>query len=652
MNKEKMRQYFIYGVLVCVFLIMHVYRIWELPYGIICDEMGMGYDAWCLSHFGTDRYQNSFPVYLINFSGGQSALYAYLCAPFVYFFGMNVTVFRIPAIICSAVTLIYGIKIITLIYGNNSKMKLLAFAIFDACPIFTMMFRTGLDCILMIGLSTMFLYYLLKAIDKQTIKSFAIAGIVAGITLYTYALSHFAMPVFLFISICYLIYIKKVNWKQTISFCLPLLFLAFPLILFHIVNMFDLDEFKLWIFTIPKLYRYRSDDISFEGIVRNIKYFFQYTLIYDGVKNISIKKYTTMYYISLPFIAIGAVDYMFSIFKSIKQRRYNYRTFIIIWLLAMFVVGISLGSDGPMAYRMNAVYTVYWILIVDGIKALYEIFKKYKVIFAKLFVGIVIVCYGLSFVSFAKYYFCDYTQDTYLLDWYNFKLNDPIDYLNEQGEDISNRTTYIGGMNFTYIFFLGSEEISPMEYNELVDDKPYTLWLWTQSYKNYRFDFPEEIDPTGNYIVPETCLDYIELYEQYGFEGTHVGQYYVFTNPWLEYDGDNVEAIISWDHGVDESGHVILDEGDVSVISGWALDGTYGKAWDDIIVEVDGEYYVANKMEREDVATIMGNQDLILCGFHVTIDTTKIDVAQMVRVIYINYNEKSCYVQVLPLSAT
>ena len=107
MQKEKVKEYSIWGILIFVCIIMHVYRIGDLPYGIQCDEMGMGYDAWCLANYGTDRYLNSFPVYLINFSGGQSALYAYLCAPFVYFFGFSATVFRIPIVICSFVTIFF-----------------------------------------------------------------------------------------------------------------------------------------------------------------------------------------------------------------------------------------------------------------------------------------------------------------------------------------------------------------------------------------------------------------------------------------------------------------------------------------------------------------------------------------------------------------
>lgn len=647
MRIEKVNKYIIWVMMIALFLLMHVYRIGDLPYGIQCDEMGMGYDAWCLANFGTDRYQNSFPVYLINFSGGQSALYAYLCAPFVYFWGFSATVFRIPAIICSIATAFFILKIIEMIYPQNKKIKLFVFFLYTIFPIFTMIFRTGLDCILMLGGSTAFIYSLIRATNKQRYRDFLIAGIVGGITLYTYALSHLVLPLFLLFAVGYLLYLKKIQWKQLFAFGVPLFILAFPLILFHIINMFDLEEIQLGFLTIPKLYRYRSDDISMQDIKNNIGLFFKYTLLYDGVENIGIERFATMYHISIPFIMLGFANCCIKGIQSIRKRVLDYRVFILFWFMAMFCMGILLSSGGPQAYRMNALYMTYLVFCVDGIQSVYAFIKSKKTFLAQVFMVVITSLYSILFVLFAKYYFCDYTEDTYLLDYYNFKLNDALDYLEGQPNDIGYRTTYIGDVSFTYIYYLGSSELSPQEYNKLEDDEPYTLYLWTQSYQNYRFYFPEEIDPTGNYILPETSQEYINLCVEYGLKGEHIGQYYVFTNPWLEYKGESSQCIFSWDHGVNQEGTIVLDGPDVTVLSGWALDSSYGKVWDDIIFDIDGTYYVAEKTQRSDVAEIMSNEDLIECGFHITLDTDIIENAESVQVIFINYNDNSCCVQKL-----
>lgn len=646
MTKRNVNVYRImFGIIFILCVFMHIYRIGDLPYGIQCDEMGMGYDAWCLANFGTDRYQNAFPVYLINFSGGQSALYAYLCAPLVKIFGFSATVFRIPAIICSIIIFYFGLKTVDLIYSKNEKVVLLCAFLYTVFPVFTMLFRTGLDCILMAGGSITFIYLLVCAIDRQRLLYFGFAGIIGGLTLYTYALSHMVMPLYIAFILVYLVYIRKINWKQVLVLGIPLFFFAIPLILFHIVNMFDLNQIKLGIFTIPKLYRYRSDDVSFSAIKNNIILFFKYTLGYDGVTNIGIRRFATMYYISIPFIVFGGIRYGIDTIQSIQRKKWNNKACIFFWFLSMFCMGIVMGGGGPQAYRMNAVFYIYLIFCAEGIYTIYRLICEKKSICANFYVGIIAILYSALFIMFAKYYFCEYTNDTYLLDYYNFKLNDALDYLDKQSDDVAKRTTYIGDVSFGYIYFLGSKELAPGEYNTLQDDSPYALDVWTQSYQNYRFNFPEEFDPTGNYIIPETSQNYIDICRTMGMEEAHIGQYYVYINPWLDCSVNNGEALVSWDHGLDGNGVIQPDSVERTVLSGWALDAVNGKPWDSIILKADNIYVTADKMVRTDVAEMLADDSFEQCGFHFDLDSEMLRDAENIRIIFINYHEKSCYIQ-------
>ena len=66
------------------------------------------HDAYCIANYGTDRYGNSNPVYMINYGGGQSALYTYLAAILIKVFGYSLTVIRIPALVFSIIYLIFA----------------------------------------------------------------------------------------------------------------------------------------------------------------------------------------------------------------------------------------------------------------------------------------------------------------------------------------------------------------------------------------------------------------------------------------------------------------------------------------------------------------------------------------------------------------
>ena len=635
-----------WAIIIIFTVFIHCFKIGSIPYGIDVDELGMGYDAWCLANFGTDRYLNSFPVYLINYSGGQSALYAYLCAPFVYFFGFSAAVFRIPAVIFSFLTFLFSVKIADKLW-HNKKLNLLVGFVYMVSPVFMMLYRIGLDCNLMLGTSAIFIYCLIRAVDSGKIGEFVLAGITGGIVLYSYVISHMVMPVFVVLIWLYLIYVKKINFKQTVALAIPLCILAIPLILMHIINMAGLEEMKVGIFTIPKLYRYRSDDLSYEDIIKNLVNFFKTTLLYDKLKFNSIPQFGNMYIISFPFILLGMLDGIKTLIMSVKERCWNVYVVIVLWFICVYLTGAFIGLDGgPSVYHLNSVFLPYLFFVTYGIAIFYKFILRFGRNIARMCVAVCLTAYVCFFGGFVKYYFFDYTKDTYLLDPFNFMFDDVLEYMQEElPQGVSERTTYIGDGNQTYAYYLGSTYTTPYEYNQLADDEPYTLWQWTLEYKNYRFNFPEEVDPTGNYIVPETSTEYVDLYRQYGLKEEHIGTHYLFWNALLDSERSTAEAIVSWGHGASE-GTIVPDSGDETSLSGWAIDLSDGKVWDDIIACVDGEYYVAEKMERQDVVDVLQDDAFLSCGFHINIPTEKI-LNSNVKVYFINYQNQVSYIEEL-----
>lgn len=633
-------------LIIGIMLFIHCFRIGNIPYGINVDEMGMGYDAWCLANWGVDRYQNSYPLYLINFSGGQSALYAYLCAPFVYAFGLSAAVLRIPAIIFSFVTLYFAVRISDCLW-NNRKSNIVVGFLYTVLPVFLMLSRIGLDCNLMLGTATAFLYFAIKAIETQKGIDFLIVGITGGFVLYSYVISHMVMPIFVLLMLIYLLYLRKINFKQLCAMCIPLGIMAAPLILMHIINMFDLNEMTIGIFTIPKLYRYRSDDLTLSGIGRNLLRFFKITLFYDNVKFDSITRFGNVYFVSIPFILIGFVYDIILVLRSIKLKEWNAHAIVLFWMISVCISGTLIGLEGGInVYHVNSVFVIYLLFLTNGLWLTYKLLRKYCDKMAQIGMILCGCIYLCLFGSFIKYYFVDYTKDTYLIDLFNFKFDDVLDYIERDlPSDVENRTTYIGGGNQTYIYYLTSTMVSPYDYNELTDDKPYTLWQWTQVYKNYVFDFPEVVDPAGNYIVPETSTEYVDLYRQYGFKEEHIDTHYLFWNAMLDREQSDTEALVSWGHGVKE-GHIVFDEGENTVLSGWAVNTTYGKAWDDVIACVDGQYYVAEKMERQDVVDVLQSDIFLNCGFHIDIPSEKIR-HNSVKVYFIDYQNQVCYIEEL-----
>ncbi len=176
-------KYVIFAILILLFLFTRLWQLTTLPYGLHIDEASMTYTAWCLSEYGVDRYLKSWPVFFKNFHSSQSALYAYLCTALFYIFGYHRLLIRIPGVFFSFLNFIFGMKIARTVYPKDKLMPWIVGVLITICPYFIMAGRFGLDCNLMLGASTVFLYFFITAIKDHQLKSYIIAGISEKIVL-------------------------------------------------------------------------------------------------------------------------------------------------------------------------------------------------------------------------------------------------------------------------------------------------------------------------------------------------------------------------------------------------------------------------------------------------------------------------------------
>ena len=168
-----------YKIILAIFLVLvfitRIYKFGETPSFIQVDEAGAAYDAYCLAEYGIDRYQNSYPLYLINFGGGQSALYAYATIPFIKLFGANIVAYRLPELLF----FLMGILVCYILINKvkDKKTALLYTFLIIISPWNIEASRQGLDCNL---LAPMFMLDLLLLINAKKNYQYIIAGISIG----------------------------------------------------------------------------------------------------------------------------------------------------------------------------------------------------------------------------------------------------------------------------------------------------------------------------------------------------------------------------------------------------------------------------------------------------------------------------------------
>lgn len=160
----------------------------------IVEKSGEPYEK----NYGVDRYTKSYPVYFTNYGDGQNALYTYLTALLIRFFGASKSTVRAG----------------------------IAFSAFLA----------------------------------------ALAGIVSGISLYTYALIYIVLPVYLFLWLLYGIRLGKIRIRSLAALALPLAVLAAPLIMVQLINTFSWPEMQMGPVMLTRLPTYRSGELGLQNI--------------------------------------------------------------------------------------------------------------------------------------------------------------------------------------------------------------------------------------------------------------------------------------------------------------------------------------------------------------------------------------------------
>jgi hypothetical protein len=76
----------------------------------------------------------------------------------------------------------------------------------------------------------------------------------------------------------------------------------------------------------------------------------------------------------------------------------------------------------------------------------------------------------------------------------------------------------------------------------------------------------------------------------------------------------------------------------------WCLDATDGVTWQNAVAVIDNQYYMAEKMDRSDVAGVLGNDDLTECGFRFMIPNEVLGKGD-VRIVFGNLKLRKCYIE-------
>ena len=516
-SKTKKTNILIY-IIIALGIFLRLAFITRFPAGLNCDEASSSYEAYSILTTLRDRNNYFLPVYLVSWGGGQSVLLTYLGIPFVKLLGLNVLATRLPMAIISSISVIVFYKLILLLSdedSDNQYIKILFAVLFFALnPWHIMKSRWALDANLLPDFVLFGIYFIIKFIKSKTVavnpkeRFLYIGFILLAISAYAYSTAYVALTIFTIIFFIYSIIKKCVNVKMTVCTASIVLLMTWPLILFVIINIFDLNEINLAFLSIPKLRvnRLLGESVGgnsniFLSVISNLINEIKFIVFQDDGLYWNRVSGIGMYYLfSFPLLIIGFVRYVID-----KKPRVDIcgKDVMFIWLVSGLIMCLFLKEIN--INRANFVIIPIIYFIIEG----FSIFNSAERIKAIPFIVLII---GFMFFSY-RYIDSNLKKEkNILIDGYNtgeiecfaYGFDKLIPHLDDETK--YSKVYLFGMVHEAHIFVLYYTKCDPqLFYNQKVTYSDNKKFNNIKQFGKWNFGFPEylENDERIAYVTSE-----------------------------------------------------------------------------------------------------------------------------------------------------
>lgn len=483
-------------ILLAIGFLVRTVAIYNIPNSLNVDEASAGYEAYSILNYGIDRHGNHNPVFLIAWGGGQNALLTYLIIPFVKLIGLNTLSVRLPMAIigCISLVLMYNLLRKT----SNKKLAIIGLMFFAICPWHIMKSRWGLESNLFPDLILIFVYMLIRGLQKNSKVLYYCSFILAGISAYAYGTSYFFLPIFIIPLLIYLIVKKKITIKTAIFSLGIVTVIALPIILCVLINQFNLNQINLPFMTIPKLQIQRYEKIasifsntffqdSINNVITSMKIIINQT---DGLRWNALPGSGLIYSFSIIFTIIGIV------FAFRKNEELQYKNIFNMWFIAAVLL---LFVCEPNINRIN----IIWIpIIYYTIIGIYYVVKENDLLEKIIFI---------TYLVFFMFFVCQYiNEDSSTYFTFEGNLEEVVEYTKEL--DVEH--VYVtNSIKEPYIYFLFYGEYNT---NDYVDSVKYyneeSEFQTVVSFGKYMFGNIRNIDDeSGAYVLEKSELKELDV---------------------------------------------------------------------------------------------------------------------------------------------
>lgn len=483
--KENKYELITYFAMVVGFIIRLI-NLEKMPNGLIPDEASAGYEAFSILNYGTDRLGKSYPVFLISWGSGQNALYTYLLIPFIKILGLTKFAVRLPMAIVSCISIIAMYYLLKNIF--NKKIATIGVTFLAICPWHIMKARYGLESNIFPNVVLFAILFMVLGIKKEKMRTFYFGWFLLGLSTYAYGTSCFFVTIFSIITLIFLLVKRKIKLKNAFIAISIAAFVALPIIIMIFINTFDLQEIKIFGFTIPRLFINRFEGncsiFSSNFITNSINSFI------TSLKILIIQDenfiWGLTYWYSMPLFLIGAYE------AIIKNSKYHLTNQIMnIWFLSAILL-LFMVTPGIIRINIIMIPIIYYIIL--GISIILELYKNKR--WRLVVITIIIIA---SFIGFIYNYFSTKYTGAEFVDG----VQDVIKYV----DSLENKNIYMEyNIKEPYIYVLFYARKNPKDFYSTVtyfEDVRVQEFENIKHFDKYYFYIPENIEAKENnaYVI-------------------------------------------------------------------------------------------------------------------------------------------------------
>jgi hypothetical protein len=224
---NKMRNKIVYWCFLCFFFlglaIFYSYKLTQIPTGINIDESSIGYNANLIARTLRDENNRFLPAFFLTLEGKdwKQPVRVYSTAILFKLFGASYFGLRFVSVMFALVSCFVFYQILRLLLPEN--LSFIGLLLFVSSPSLLIQSHLALENIDLLPFILAWLYFLFSWTLQPKNSKLVLAGILLGLSFYSYKGMRAAVPVYMGLSLLYFgywVFIKKVGSIKSIAWFL------------------------------------------------------------------------------------------------------------------------------------------------------------------------------------------------------------------------------------------------------------------------------------------------------------------------------------------------------------------------------------------------------------------------------------------------